>query len=82
MDRLELGDTLFCCIMDRKLYYAPVGELDNVLDVGTGTGSWAIAFGNYTITQNTTTQLMFYLADEYPNAAVLGLDINYFLPKW
>jgi hypothetical protein len=44
--RLKLADVLFYYIMDKKLYYAPVGKFDKVLDVGTGTGSWALNLGN------------------------------------
>jgi methylase of polypeptide subunit release factors len=58
----------------KKLYYAPLGKIDHVLDLGTGTGIWAIDFGNYNYA-NTTTQLMFYLADKYPEASVLGINI-------
>lgn len=35
-------------MLDGKLYLAPIGdEIHNVLDVGTGTGIWAIDFGSY-----------------------------------
>ena len=34
--------------LDGKLYLAPVGdEIHNLLDVGTGTGIWAIDFVSY-----------------------------------
>jgi methylase of polypeptide subunit release factors len=34
--------------MDGKLHYAPLENTHNVLDVGTGTGEWAIDFaGRY-----------------------------------
>ena len=33
-------------MMDQKLYLAPISEnVQNVLDIGTGTGLWAIEFG-------------------------------------
>jgi len=37
---------MFLTLLDRKLYLAPIGESPRrVLDLGTGTGIWAIDFG-------------------------------------
>lgn len=43
--RLDLQHQLFLMTFDNKLSLAPTGELHNVLDIGTGTGIWAIDFG-------------------------------------
>jgi ubiquinone/menaquinone biosynthesis C-methylase UbiE len=32
--------------MDNKLHLAPITNATNVLDIATGTGIWAIEFGN------------------------------------
>jgi methylase of polypeptide subunit release factors len=39
---------VFFAGMGDKLYFAPVAdELSRVLDIGTGTGIWAIQLGSY-----------------------------------
>jgi SAM-dependent methyltransferase len=41
-DRLDLSHHIFKLILNGELYRSPVDEPENVLDVGTGTGVWAI----------------------------------------
>ncbi|QGI63796.1 hypothetical protein CEK27_007767 [Fusarium fujikuroi] len=49
-DRLDLQHHLFLLTFDHKLYLSPAGregrQLHNVLDVGTGTGLWAMDFAD------------------------------------
>jgi SAM-dependent methyltransferase len=46
-DRLDLLHHIFLMILGGKLYDAPItGELKRVLDLGTGTGIWAIDFAD------------------------------------
>jgi SAM-dependent methyltransferase len=81
VDRLDFEHFIFhTIIMNGKLYYAPLAEIDDVLDVGTGTGIWAIDFGNRQFPKYYT-QLMFYLAERNPNAHVLGIDISPIQPR-
>ena len=45
-DRLDLQHELFLLTLgDEKLHLAPVRNPKVVLDIGTGTGIWAIQFG-------------------------------------
>jgi ubiquinone/menaquinone biosynthesis C-methylase UbiE len=45
-DRLDLMHEMTLVIMNRKLFIAPLGDSpQRVLDLGTGTGIWAIDFG-------------------------------------
>lgn len=44
-DRLDLGHEMYLQILGRKLYLAPVKNPQRVIDLGTGTGIWAIDFG-------------------------------------
>lgn len=46
MDRLELQHLIWLEIMGGRLYLAPLDQINvtHVLDVGTGTGNWAIEF--------------------------------------
>lgn len=46
-DRLDMQHEIFLITMERKLYYSPLpNDLQNVLDMGTGTGIWAIDFAD------------------------------------
>ncbi|KAH0538930.1 hypothetical protein FGG08_004521 [Glutinoglossum americanum] len=46
-DRLELQHNIFLKTLDGRLHLAPINKgLHNVLDVGTGTGIWAIEFAD------------------------------------
>jgi len=65
-NRLDLQHQLFRLGIDGRLHLAPVPkDIHNVLDIGTGTGIWAIEF-----------------ADEYPSAAVLGIDLSPIQPDY
>lgn len=39
---LDFQHQLFMAMMDNKLHWAPIGEPADVLDIGTGTGVWAL----------------------------------------
>lgn len=45
-DRLDFVHHIFLLMLDGKLYKAPLQEPKRVLDIGTGTGIWAIDFGD------------------------------------
>jgi hypothetical protein len=46
-DRLDILHALMLQVLDGKLYLAPISKTpQRVLDLGTGTGIWAIDFGN------------------------------------
>lgn len=45
-DRLDLSHQMFKITMGNKLYLAPIGKPARILDVGTGTGIWAIEMGD------------------------------------
>lgn len=44
-DRLDILHELILTLMDRKLFLSPINNPGRALDLGTGTGIWAIDFG-------------------------------------
>ncbi|KAL1963447.1 hypothetical protein VTN77DRAFT_8348 [Rasamsonia byssochlamydoides] len=46
-DRLDILHEMFLTMTDRKLFLAPIGDSpQHVIDLGTGTGIWALDFGD------------------------------------
>lgn len=65
-DRMDLHHEIMIQLLDGELHKAPLPpDVHNILDVGTGTGIWAID-----------------MADKYPSAQVLGIDLSPLQPKW
>ncbi|KAI5811846.1 S-adenosyl-L-methionine-dependent methyltransferase [Pyronema omphalodes] len=64
-DRLDLNHEITRMVWDDKLHEAPLQEPHRILDIGTGTGIWAID-----------------MADKYPMAEVIGIDLSPIQPDW
>ena len=64
-DRLDLYHHIFALLLGGHLYSVPLDNPRRILDVGTGTGSWAMD-----------------IAEEFPNAQVIGNDLSPIQPKW
>ncbi|KAH6715690.1 S-adenosyl-L-methionine-dependent methyltransferase [Leptodontidium sp. MPI-SDFR-AT-0119] len=45
-DNLDIGHHLFTLVLKNKLYLAPLKNPQKVLDIGTGTGIWALDFAD------------------------------------
>jgi cyclopropane fatty-acyl-phospholipid synthase-like methyltransferase len=52
-------------LLEGELYKAPIENPKRILDVGTGTGIWAVE-----------------MAEKFPNAKVLGIDLSPIQPEW
>ncbi|KAI9802514.1 MAG: hypothetical protein M1833_001586 [Piccolia ochrophora] len=66
-DRLDMSHHMLTLATDEKLYLAPVPEgVQRILDIGTGTGIWAIEMGMF---------LRIY-CDQTPSAQVIGNDLS------
>lgn len=48
-----------------NLHLAPLANPKRILDIGTGTGIWAIE-----------------MAEQYPDAQVIGIDLSPIQPHW
>ena len=66
LDRLDLTHNMLKISMGMKLFDATFSKAPkNILDIGTGTGMWAIE-----------------MADEYPEAEIVGTDLSPTQPSW
>ncbi|KAF3183903.1 hypothetical protein TWF788_005376 [Orbilia oligospora] len=64
-DQMDLFHHVFLLRLRGKLFLAPIENPQKILDVGTGTGIWAIQ-----------------IAEEFPDAEVVGNDISPIQPSW
>lgn len=66
LDRLDLTHNMLKISMNMRLFDATFSKAPkNILDIGTGTGMWAIE-----------------MADEYPEAEIVGTDLSPTQPSW
>lgn len=63
--QLEIFHHIFLMILEGKLFLSPIEQPKHVLDLGTGTGIWAIE-----------------MADQFPEAQILGNDLSPVQPTW
>ena len=66
MDRMDLQHRKYELLLNDRHFLAPISDSpQNILDLGTGTGIWALD-----------------VADMFPSAQVIGVDIAPIQPKW
>lgn len=65
LDRLDLTHNMIRITMGEKLHIAPIEKPKKILDIGAGTGIWAIE-----------------MADQYPDAEIIGTDLSATQPTW
>ncbi|KAJ3944850.1 uncharacterized protein N0V96_004867 [Colletotrichum fioriniae] len=74
MDRLDLAHAMMVKAIGSRLYNAPLKKekVQRILDIGTGTGLWAVEMGD--VFENAE------IADE--EIQVLGIDLSPIQPEW
>ena len=86
--RLDLTHQLFRLLLDDKLYLCPLtNPAPRVLDIGTGTGIWAIELGKsypvfVRILPQENKRRLNYVGDELPKAEIIGTDLSPTQSKW
>ncbi|KAK8044233.1 hypothetical protein PG993_004257 [Apiospora rasikravindrae] len=86
-DRLDLQHQGFKILLEDRLYLAPIKEPRRVLDIGTGTGIWAIDFGSSPPSPFSGDYPIGLLtnrgetAQAHPQAEVIGTDLSLIQPE-
>ena len=76
-DRLDLQHHVLCLTFNSKLYFSPIEKPKNVLDVGTGTGIWAIDMGMCLSAFHKIRHVLIdHTADQHPECQVTGIDLS------
>lgn len=85
-EREELLHVLIKSLGEGKLHQAPIGSHpQSILDVGTGTGTWVVdSECSPKPSPRTFADNLFHtsVADQYPSASVLGVDLSPIQPRW
>ncbi|POR38686.1 Methyltransferase [Tolypocladium paradoxum] len=72
---VDFQHELFSLMFDGKLYHAPLNEVHRALDVGCGTGMWAIDF-------DYGSSFWSFQADQHPECQVYGVDVAHIQPSF
>jgi hypothetical protein len=83
-EREDMKHAMILNVCGGHLHYAPLENPQQILDIGTGTGIWAIdskfQSDMYIHVAFAFTNML--VADEYPSASVLGIDLSPIQPSW
>jgi methylase of polypeptide subunit release factors len=74
-------------VFDGRLHLSPItSHPQNVLDIGTGRGDWAIDFAEYVLFTYKEylhgVSSLFFVCRAYPSARVIGTDLSPIQPLW
>ncbi|OHE97090.1 methyltransferase domain-containing protein [Colletotrichum orchidophilum] len=83
-DRLDFQHHIWKLTLDGALATAPAHKTaKRILDMGTGTGIWACEYGWYfPVLRFKIIPLLMRIADEFPTAEVIGVDLSPIQPLW
>jgi hypothetical protein len=81
-NREDMTHTLITSFCGR-LHFAPIGtNPQNILDIGTGTGIWAISSESIRELGDGSQADSSVVGDQYPSANILGVDLSPIQPTW
>ncbi|EZF10645.1 hypothetical protein H112_08095 [Trichophyton rubrum D6] len=78
-ERLDFLHQIFRLTLDGELCFTKLDNPERILDIGTGTGIWAIESKSSPVT---FIYLTGSVAELYPSAQVIGTDISPIQPSW
>ncbi|KAL8741174.1 MAG: hypothetical protein Q9190_006189, partial [Brigantiaea leucoxantha] len=85
LDRLDITHQKLRLLLDNKLLLCPVDKPERVLDIGTGTGIWAIELGSVVLDHANDQRLLtriIEIGDEHPDTEIIGTDLSAVQPGW
>lgn len=82
-ERLDIVHYIFRSTLDGDLCYTKLEAPQKILDVGTGTGLWAIESKFFLLLGNDAEAYkMVEVGNEFPSAEVIGTDLSPIQPGW
>ncbi|RGP68763.1 hypothetical protein FLONG3_8026 [Fusarium longipes] len=83
LQSVDISHHYLTVLLDNKLFLAPISpHVQTVLDVGTGSGIWAMQVSHSPIFFPLLTKFCRDFADTYPSAQVIGSDLSPCQPEW
>lgn len=82
-EREDMKHAMVRLLSGQKLHFAPLGDsTQTVLDIGTGTGIWAIESRTSSHLQSFSAANSATVGEQFPSANVLGIDLSPIQPTW
>lgn len=81
-EREELKNALFLELLDKRLHLAPIENPQRIIDLGTGTGTWAMDSKYKLLPHALSVYLPGEVASKYPAAHIIGVDLSPIQHPW
>jgi methylase of polypeptide subunit release factors len=83
LDRIDMCHAKYYALLEKKRFLAPIpNNPQKILDLGCGTGTSLCSSKNRTVLTFSSGIWCIDMADDFPSAEVIGIDIAPTQPKW